>query len=436
MSDIIQFDYKKHWTEEEIIFEKPRSGDKSLGFTIVGGIDEPFRHRHFTSIIITNVNEKNLSHRNKPLEVYDVILRMNSIDFTNIKHQNAVQALKESGPIVKLLIRRLSLSNSEEIELEHNGKLGFTIVGGLGQEYFQDDHGIFITNILNYQTKKQLDIGDRLLQISSMFNTYDLRFVTHEMAKQYIALACKESKTIKLYVGHTRPNVGTQVSMNLIQLEKHGWTKCSPFVFNRQNQKTNLHQRRQDLLASKYEDATETKDFNSSMVSSKNQSTQADYHNRLYSTIGTSTEELIVPFDFEDCERYERRNKVHKNRLLNDQSIKLTKVLSPIQQEQPTTIRSTLSTTTTELKSNHEANTDIEQLETTIRREHVKLNGTSQGPSIDQRSIQQQKLNQAVILEAKAEKQRRQESKVAQKARLARQGITTDGYSALRWQFD
>ncbi|CAF2073623.1 unnamed protein product [Rotaria magnacalcarata] len=412
MSDIIQFDYKKHWTEEEIIFDRSHSGDKSLGFTIVGGIDEPFRHRHFTSIIVTNVSDKNRAHRNKPLKVYDIILRMNNIDFTNIKHQNAAQALKESGSIVKLLIRRLWPSNSEEVELEHNGKLGFTIAGGFGQEYFQHDHGIFITNISNYQTKTQLDIGDRLLQISSVFNTYDLRFVTREMAKEYIALACKESKAIKLYVGHTRPSVGTQ------------------------NQRTNLHQRRQDFLALQYEDTTETKDSNSSMLSAKNQSRQTDYHNRLYGTIGTLTDELIVPFDFEDYERYESRSKVHKNRLLNDQSIKLTKVLSPMQQEQPTTIRFTLPTTAIELKSNHEADTDIEQLKTTIRRKHVKLNGALQGASIDQRSIQQQKLEQAVILEAKAEKQRRQESKMAQKARLARQGIATDGDGTLRWQFD
>lgn len=35
------------------------------------------------------------------------------------------------------------------------------------------------------------------------------------------------------------------------------------------------------------------------MLSGKNQNRQTDYHNRLYETIGTLAEELIVPFDFE-----------------------------------------------------------------------------------------------------------------------------------------
>lgn len=51
--------------------------------------------------------------------------------------------------------------------------------------------------------------------------------------------------------------------------------------------------------------------------------------------------------------------------MLNDRSIKVTKVLSPMQQEQPTR--------TTDLKSNHEANTEIEQLQTAIRRKYVKV---------------------------------------------------------------
>ncbi|CAF3926589.1 unnamed protein product, partial [Rotaria sp. Silwood1] len=182
-------------------------GNKSLGFTISGGIDIPFVNHHFTSIVITHITENGLAYRDKRLKLYDIILRVNDIDFTNIKYQTAVDILRNSGQKIQLLIRRLSPPISEEIELEHNGRLGICIGGGIGNNYFRKDHGIFITDIDKQQTNKQLDIGDRLLQISSTYNTYDLRFVTHEMAKKYIQLACKESQKIKLYVGHTRPGV-------------------------------------------------------------------------------------------------------------------------------------------------------------------------------------------------------------------------------------
>ncbi|CAF1278649.1 unnamed protein product, partial [Rotaria sp. Silwood1] len=187
----------------------PTRGDTVLGFTIAGGIDKPFLHHNFTSIIVKNIHENSLAHRDKRLKLYDIILYVNNIDFTNIKYQQAINILRKAGPTVKLLIRRLSPSNSEEIDLEHHGKLGISIAGGIGQECFQDDHGIFIMEIGQHQTNRQLEIGDRLLRISSMYNTYDLRFVTHDMAKKNIELACKESKKITLYVGHKRPIIGT-----------------------------------------------------------------------------------------------------------------------------------------------------------------------------------------------------------------------------------
>ena len=77
----------------------------------------------------------------------------------------------------------------EDIELEHNEKLGISIAGGIGHEYFpskyywhlycssriifnlllchSSDHGIFITNIAEHQTNNGLALGDRLLEISS-----------------------------------------------------------------------------------------------------------------------------------------------------------------------------------------------------------------------------------------------------------------------------
>ncbi|CAF3929380.1 unnamed protein product, partial [Adineta steineri] len=99
-------------------------------------------------------------------------------------------------------IRRLTSRFMKIVELEHqSGKLGILIVGGIGSEYFKGDHGVFITYIPN-QTIKQLNIGDRLIEISSAKNTYDLRFVTHNEAKKRIGLACLDSQ--KRYEIHNR----------------------------------------------------------------------------------------------------------------------------------------------------------------------------------------------------------------------------------------
>ena len=88
MSDKIKFNYKDHWKEEEInleivcviifiyiyselllfYFSKTNRDDKSLGFTIAGGIDIPFINHHFTSIIVTRITENSLAYRNKRLK--------------------------------------------------------------------------------------------------------------------------------------------------------------------------------------------------------------------------------------------------------------------------------------------------------------------------------------------------------------------------------
>ncbi|CAF1310924.1 unnamed protein product, partial [Rotaria sp. Silwood1] len=206
MSDIIQFDYRQHWQERDIILKRPTSGDTSLGFTIAGGTDKLFLRPNFTSIIVTNISKNTIAHTDEGLKLYDIILRVNNTNFTNIISQRADDTLRKAGRKIKL-IRRLTPPISKDIELEHNGKLGIFIAGGIGHEYFRDDHGIFITDIAQYQTNKQLYKGDRLLQISSACNTYDLRFVTHEIAKQHIQLACSESKKIILRVGRTTPIV-------------------------------------------------------------------------------------------------------------------------------------------------------------------------------------------------------------------------------------
>ncbi|CAF3971132.1 unnamed protein product [Rotaria sp. Silwood1] len=346
MSDIIQFNYKDHWQEKEINLERSNVGNKSLGFTISGGIDIPFVNHHFTSIVITHITENGLAYRDKRLKLYDIILRVNDIDFTNIKYQTAVDILRNSGQKIQLLIRRLSPPISEEIELEHNGRLGICIGGGIGNNYFRKDHGIFITDIDKQQTNKQLDIGDRLLQISSTYNTYDLRFVTHEMAKKYIQLACKESQKIKLYVGHTRPGVQVQ-------------------------KRTVLRQGQYDPLGSKDEDSVQVNENNYSFVSAKNHHVKFEDDNVNHEM----NDNLIVSFDFDgthkkgvrtsssyvvilDYQRYENRGKVLKNRLLNGQNTNSSKVLLTEDRKRLHPVRFAAATTVTEFKTDPQMNAD------------------------------------------------------------------------------
>lgn len=68
-----------------------------------------------------------------------MILNVNDIDVTNVKHQTALDILREAQQEVRLVILRLLPPINEEIILNvnPNGKLGISIIGGIGSEYFQ-----------------------------------------------------------------------------------------------------------------------------------------------------------------------------------------------------------------------------------------------------------------------------------------------------------
>ncbi|CAF1554073.1 unnamed protein product [Adineta steineri] len=109
------------------------------------------------------------------------------------------------------LIRRLSPPITKKIDIQqHDGKLGITLKGGIGTQFYPNDHGIFITNTCRQQTGTQLEIGDRLLEIASTKKQYDLRFVTRERAIKSIELACKESQKVTLSVGRAKRIIPVQ----------------------------------------------------------------------------------------------------------------------------------------------------------------------------------------------------------------------------------
>src|SRR5262249_13333064 len=141
------------------------------------------------------------------LKLHDIILSVNKKDFTEIKHQEAIDELKAAGNNVKLLIRRLAPPIMERIKLNRpsTARLGFTIAGGLGHELIKGDCGIFTTNIIPGEIAAKdgrLKFGDRLMHVQSLKNRFDLQFVEHKHAIQCIRRAYGEGETITLVVGH------------------------------------------------------------------------------------------------------------------------------------------------------------------------------------------------------------------------------------------
>ncbi|CAF1406539.1 unnamed protein product [Rotaria sordida] len=424
MIDIKQFNYREHWQEIEITLERATSSDDtSLGFTIASSIHIPFHRHYLTPITIINISKNGLAYRDKRLELYDIILRVNNIDFTNIKHKEAVNILRKAGPEVKLLIRRLSPSINEEIKLKHNGKLGISIAGGIGKEYLENDHGIFIRNIKKSRLNTQLYNGDRLITISSMYNTFDLRFVTHDMATKYIELACKESKMITLYVGHTRPIVGIQ------------------------SERTLLHESQSDPRISKDEsNIAEINNTSRVVEPDRDRHSEIDDYDAICEAIRTllgksdasnsNEHALIISFDSDDYHRYENHGNRLKNRLLNGRCTEGSKILLEVRQEQPQVIRSTRVTTTEDLKPEHETHTDNEQLNHSNEQRPSKLHEPRLITFADQRSAQQVTHNELEIPGAHPERLTCQESRISQNARPKREETTADGDGRLRWQVD
>ncbi|XP_073456887.1 disks large homolog 3-like isoform X2 [Aquarana catesbeiana] len=118
------------------------------------------------------------------LMVTDCVLRVNDVDVTEVVHSKAVEALKEAGPVVRLLVRRRQSPPETIVEvnlLKGPKGLGFSIAGGIGNQHIPGDNSIYITKIIEggaAQKDGRLQIGDRLLAV----NNSNLQDVRHEEA--------------------------------------------------------------------------------------------------------------------------------------------------------------------------------------------------------------------------------------------------------------
>ncbi|KAM3827488.1 disks large homolog 3 isoform 1-T1 [Vipera latastei] len=165
---------------EEIVLERGNSG---LGFSIAGGTDNP----HIPDdpgIFITKIIPGGAAAMDGRLGVNDCVLRVNEVDVLEVVHSKAVEALKEAGPVVRLLVRRRQPPPETimEVNLMKGPKgLGFSIAGGIGNQHIPGDNSIYITKIIEggaAQKDGRLQIGDRLLAV----NNTNLQEVRHEEA--------------------------------------------------------------------------------------------------------------------------------------------------------------------------------------------------------------------------------------------------------------
>uniref|UniRef100_A0A670YTN2 Discs large MAGUK scaffold protein 3 n=1 Tax=Pseudonaja textilis TaxID=8673 RepID=A0A670YTN2_PSETE len=159
------------------------SGNSGLGFSIAGGTDNP----HIPDdpgIFITKIIPGGAAAMDGRLGVNDCVLRVNEVDVSEVVHSKAVEALKEAGPVVRLLVRRRQPPPETimEVNLMKGPKgLGFSIAGGIGNQHIPGDNSIYITKIIEggaAQKDGRLQIGDRLLAV----NNTNLQEVRHEEA--------------------------------------------------------------------------------------------------------------------------------------------------------------------------------------------------------------------------------------------------------------
>ncbi|XP_053555046.1 disks large homolog 3 isoform X4 [Bombina bombina] len=132
---------------EEIVLERGNSG---LGFSIAGGIDNPHVPDD-PGIFITKIIPGGAAAMDGRLGVGDCVLRVNDVDVTDVVHSKAVEALKEAGPVVRLLVRRRQSPPETIVEvnlLKGPKGLGFSIAGGIGNQHIPGDNSIYITKII------------------------------------------------------------------------------------------------------------------------------------------------------------------------------------------------------------------------------------------------------------------------------------------------
>ncbi|KAF1747964.1 hypothetical protein GCK72_024430 [Caenorhabditis remanei] len=110
-------DFGRRWEIENIVLEKGHTG---LGFSITGGTDQPTEDGD-NSIYVTNIIEGGAALADGRMRKNDIITMVNNTNCVNVKHEVAVNALKSSGNVVTLTLKR---PRREEAAIPIGGTFG------------------------------------------------------------------------------------------------------------------------------------------------------------------------------------------------------------------------------------------------------------------------------------------------------------------------
>ncbi|CAB3410227.1 unnamed protein product [Caenorhabditis bovis] len=106
-------EYGRKWELENVILEKGHTG---LGFSITGGTDQPTEDGD-TAIYVTNIIEGGAALADGRMKRNDIIVSVNGINCEGVKHEVAVNALKNAGNVVSLVLKRRRDENSAPLPI-------------------------------------------------------------------------------------------------------------------------------------------------------------------------------------------------------------------------------------------------------------------------------------------------------------------------------
>uniref|UniRef100_A0A915PMN4 Uncharacterized protein n=1 Tax=Setaria digitata TaxID=48799 RepID=A0A915PMN4_9BILA len=239
------------WEIEEVVLEKGHTG---LGFSIAGGLDQPYIDGD-PSIYVTNIIPGGAAAADGRMKIQDIIMKVNTTDCTRVPHETTVNALKNAGNVVRLVLKRRRsgresadlrgsiispyvsplhdsssvsvlpppvppahssytnipiqrtlreierlerIPGAQKIDLYKGSKgLGFSIAGGVGNEHVAGDTGIYVTKIIDGGAAYH----DGRLRVDDVI----LENVTHEFAVN--TLKQTAAKVTLVYLKNPHPEL-------------------------------------------------------------------------------------------------------------------------------------------------------------------------------------------------------------------------------------
>eukprot|EP00047_Mylnosiga_fluctuans_P023148 m.132850 g.132850 ORF g.132850 m.132850 type:complete len:1148 (+) comp9493_c0_seq6:118-3561(+) len=182
-----------HTEQDRVVvldIELDKGTQDSFGFNIVGGQDRSLEPGD-SSIYVTNIITGGIAHLDGRLKFNDRLVAVNGKPLEDVRHDEAVAALKAGGPKVLLRVARLTSNGATSVEegevivdVEFDrgpSGFGFSIAGGIDDPVEDNDPFVYVTNIIPGGAADQnglLQVGDKILEV----NGHAMASVTHASA--------------------------------------------------------------------------------------------------------------------------------------------------------------------------------------------------------------------------------------------------------------